>query len=83
MARRRHNTQTARDRQRLVEDFERRVRYSETGDQRSILRRPHSTAWVVHPAADETELLADSKHSPPFTPEFRGWLADRVTRFLS
>ena len=31
----------------------------------------------------ETELLADSKHSPPFTPEFRGWLAERVTRFLS
>ncbi|HVK17195.1 MAG TPA: alpha/beta hydrolase [Fimbriiglobus sp.] len=30
----------------------------------------------------ETELLADSKHSPPFTPTFRGWLADRVTRFL-
>ena len=30
----------------------------------------------------ETELLADSKHSPPFTPAFRGWLADRVTRFL-
>lgn len=31
----------------------------------------------------ETELLADSKHSPPFTPEFREWLAERVTRFLS
>ena len=31
----------------------------------------------------ESELLADSKHSPPFTPEFRGWLAERVTRFLS
>jgi 2-hydroxy-6-oxonona-2,4-dienedioate hydrolase len=31
----------------------------------------------------ETELLADSKHSPPFTPEFRTWLADRITRFLS
>jgi pimeloyl-ACP methyl ester carboxylesterase len=30
----------------------------------------------------ETELLADSKHSPPFTPEFRRWLAARVTRFL-
>ena len=31
----------------------------------------------------ETELLADSKHSPPFTPGFRGWLAERVTRFLN
>jgi pimeloyl-ACP methyl ester carboxylesterase len=31
----------------------------------------------------ETELLTESRHSPPFTPEFRTWLADRVTRFLS
>jgi pimeloyl-ACP methyl ester carboxylesterase len=30
----------------------------------------------------ETELLAGSKHSPPTTPEFRAWLADRMTRFL-
>lgn len=30
----------------------------------------------------ETELLADSKHSPPFTPEFRSWLAERITAFL-
>ncbi|CAN5611325.1 hypothetical protein BH11PLA2_BH11PLA2_51840 [soil metagenome] len=30
----------------------------------------------------ETELLADSKHCPPFTPEFRSWLADRITQFL-
>jgi hypothetical protein len=58
VARRRHNTQTPRDRQRLVEDFEQRVRYTEEeGDARRLLRRPRSLAWVVHPLADETELL--------------------------
>lgn len=31
----------------------------------------------------ETELLADSKHSPPFTPAFRNWLAGRVATLLS
>lgn len=31
----------------------------------------------------QTELLADSKHSPPFTPAFREWLAERVAKFLS
>jgi pimeloyl-ACP methyl ester carboxylesterase len=30
----------------------------------------------------ETELVAGSKHMPPTTPEFRRWLADRVTAFL-
>ncbi len=30
----------------------------------------------------ETELIEGSKHVPPTTPEFRTWLADRVTRFL-
>lgn len=30
----------------------------------------------------ETELVPGSKHCPPTTDEFRGWLADRVTRFL-
>ncbi len=42
-----------------------------------LLRR----VTAVVPAV-ETELLSGSKHSPPFTPEFRGWLADRVTAFL-
>lgn len=30
----------------------------------------------------ETELVADRKRSPPTTPEFRHWLADKITRFL-
>ncbi len=30
----------------------------------------------------ETELVADMKHSPPTTPEFRDWLAGRIARFL-
>jgi pimeloyl-ACP methyl ester carboxylesterase len=33
------------------------------------------------PHAD-TELLANCKHSPPTTDEFRTWLATRVTEFL-
>jgi len=65
MARRRHNTQTPTDRRKLVEDFERRVRYSrETGDLRPLLERPGSLAWVVHPLADETELLAELGMNP-------------------
>lgn len=30
----------------------------------------------------EVELMAESRHSPPTTDEFRRWLANRVTRFL-
>ncbi|MGN8225135.1 alpha/beta fold hydrolase [Gracilimonas sp. BCB1] len=30
----------------------------------------------------ETELLRDTRHSPPTTEEFRRWLADRITFFL-
>jgi 2-hydroxy-6-oxonona-2,4-dienedioate hydrolase len=30
----------------------------------------------------ETELLTASKHCPPTTPEFQGWMAERVARFL-
>jgi pimeloyl-ACP methyl ester carboxylesterase len=30
----------------------------------------------------ETELLIGAKHSPPTTPEFRKWLANRVTQFV-
>jgi len=30
----------------------------------------------------ETELLRDSKHCPPLTPEFRRFLGDRILRFL-
>lgn len=30
----------------------------------------------------EVELIEGSRHCPAFTPEFRGWLADRVGRFL-
>jgi hypothetical protein len=60
VARRKHNTQTPRDRRRLVEDFEQRVRYDrELGDLRHLLERPRSLAWVVHPLADEADLLAE------------------------
>ena len=60
MAPRRHNTQTARDRQRLLADFERRLRYGEErGDFRHWLRHGGSIGWVVHPLADETDLLAE------------------------
>lgn len=31
----------------------------------------------------ETELLEGARHSPPTTDEFRRWLADRVTNFLT
>jgi len=30
----------------------------------------------------ETELLENSKHSPPTTDEFRKWLSERVTQFI-
>lgn len=30
----------------------------------------------------EVELLRQCRHCPPTTPEFRSWLAERVTRFL-
>jgi 2-hydroxy-6-oxonona-2,4-dienedioate hydrolase len=30
----------------------------------------------------EVELLRECKHCPPITPEFRSWLAERVTTFL-
>ncbi len=60
MARRRHNTQTDRDRQKLVADFEARLRYdTELGDRRAWLVRPHSIAWVVHPRGDEWDLLLE------------------------
>jgi pimeloyl-ACP methyl ester carboxylesterase len=31
----------------------------------------------------ETELLKDSRHCPPTTPEFRRWLAERMNSFLN
>ena len=30
----------------------------------------------------EGEVIVNCKHCPPTTDEFRGWLADRLTRFL-
>jgi hypothetical protein len=57
---RKHNTQTDRDRRKLVADFERRLRYGdETGNRRSWFPRRDSLAWVVHPLADEHDLLAE------------------------
>ena len=77
MARRKHNTQTPRDRQKLVEEFEERVRYTrETGNLRPLLARPRSLAWVVHPLADETDLLAEIGAAPESC-----WSADAYWRF--
>ena len=42
-----------------------------------IIERAESHIPVV-----ETELLKNSKHSPPTTPEFRRWLAKRVKEFI-
>lgn len=39
-------------------------------------------ARALFPQA-ETELIADCRHSPPFTPAFRAWLAGRIGRFLA
>lgn len=65
MARRKQNTQYPRDRKRLVVDFERRIRYDEEeGSDLNVLRCPNSIAWVVHPLADETELLAKLEMQP-------------------
>lgn len=65
MAPRRHNTQTPNDRRKLLEDFQGRLRYNEEqGDFRHWLRRPNSLAWVVHPLADETDLLAELAVGP-------------------
>jgi hypothetical protein len=65
MARRRHNTQTPRERRKLVEHFERRVQYSrQEGDLRNLLERPCSLAWVIHPLADEAEQLAELGMEP-------------------
>ena len=31
----------------------------------------------------QTELIKDSRHSPPTTPEFRNWLAELIKSFIS
>lgn len=36
----------------------------------------------MHLPKVETELIKDSKHSPPTTPEFRNWLGFRVKTFI-
>jgi hypothetical protein len=51
--------QSSTARPRLLRDFERRLRYSEAHpDPSDILRTERSIAIVVHPTADEPELLA-------------------------
>jgi hypothetical protein len=52
--RRRGNVQTSSDRRKLLQDFEQRL---QDADAASVLRRPGSTAIVIHPTDDETELL--------------------------
>jgi len=42
-----------------------------------IIERVESHIPIV-----ETELIKNSKHSPPTTPEFRHWLANRVKKFI-
>jgi pimeloyl-ACP methyl ester carboxylesterase len=37
----------------------------------------------LFPALAETELLADAKHAPPTTAEFRRWLGARISGFLA
>lgn len=37
---------------------------------------------AVVPHAD-AEVIAGCKHCPPTTPEFRAWLAERLTAFLT
>ena len=65
MARRRHNTQTESDRRRLMLDLELRIREDDqSGDYRHQLFRPRSLAWVVHPLADEAELLRELGIAP-------------------
>jgi pimeloyl-ACP methyl ester carboxylesterase len=44
----------------------------------AVVRRMKSTV----PHADG-EVIRDCKHCPPTTPEFRGWLAERLTAFMN
>lgn len=37
---------------------------------------------TAHMPNVETELIKDSRHSPPTTPEFRNWLAERINTFI-
>jgi pimeloyl-ACP methyl ester carboxylesterase len=39
-------------------------------------------ARELFPGLAGTELIAGAYHCPPTTTEFRGWLGDRLTRFL-
>jgi 2-hydroxy-6-oxonona-2,4-dienedioate hydrolase len=39
-------------------------------------------ARQLFPNLVDTELLRGSRHSPPTTPEFRSWMAERLTRFI-
>jgi 2-hydroxy-6-oxonona-2,4-dienedioate hydrolase len=40
-------------------------------------------ARKLFPSLADTELLKDSNHCPPTTPEFRAWLSDRLVRFFA
>ena len=44
----------------------------------AVVRRLKSTV----PNTDG-EVIAGSKHCPPTTPEFRSWVADRITAFMN
>jgi hypothetical protein len=77
VARRRHNIQTPHDRQKLVEDFEQRLRSTrEEGDLRSLVERPRSLGWVVHPLSDQADLLAELATAPG-----NCWSADAYWRY--
>ncbi|MFO0599959.1 MAG: alpha/beta hydrolase [Myxococcaceae bacterium] len=39
-------------------------------------------AKALFPTLAGTEVIADAQHSPPTTPEFRAWLAERLSRFF-
>jgi 2-hydroxy-6-oxonona-2,4-dienedioate hydrolase len=50
--------------------------YSFPGD--AVVRRVRAAV-----SYDDGEVIAGCKHCPPTTPEFRTWLAERLTAFLS
>lgn len=40
-------------------------------------------AKALFPTLVDTEVIKDCNHCPPTTPEFRAWLSERLTRFLT
>jgi 2-hydroxy-6-oxonona-2,4-dienedioate hydrolase len=51
-------------------------------DLQSPGKRLIARAQSVVPGLKETVLISQSRHVPPFTEEFHGWLSGRILRFL-